>query len=66
MGTDPVFSKLKVDRGVSKIMVAVKDTSIPGWHLIRLEVYGFRTGIVISDFLRNEKADISQGSCSRK
>ena len=66
MGTDPVFSKLKVDRGVSKIMVTVKDTSIPGWHLIRLEVYGFRTGIVISDFLRNEKADISQGSCSSK
>ena len=46
MGTDPVFSRLTVDRGVSEIMVAVMDTSIPGWHLIRLEVYGFRAGIV--------------------
>ena len=46
MGTDPVFSRLTVDRGVSKITITVKDTNIPEWHLIRLEVYGFRAGII--------------------
>ena len=46
MGTDPVFSKLTVDRGVSEMTVTVKDTNIPEWNNIRLEVYGFRAGIV--------------------
>lgn len=47
MCTDPVFTRLTVKRGVSKITIAVKDTNIPAWHLLRLELYGFRAGIDI-------------------
>ena len=45
MCTNPVFTKVTVKRGVSKITIAVKDTNIPDWNLLRLELYGFRTGI---------------------
>ena len=38
-------------RGVSKIMIAVTESSPPDWPQIRLELYGFRAGIVLSHFL---------------
>ena len=47
MCTDPVFTRLTVKRGVSNITIAVKDTNVPDWHLLRLELYGFRAGIDI-------------------
>ena len=40
-------------RGVSKITVAVKESNLRYWDLIRLELYGFRagTGVKLSHFL---------------
>ena len=49
---DPVFANLTVKRGVSKITVAVIESSLRDWDVIRLELYGFRagTGIKLSHF----------------
>ena len=49
---DPVFTNLTVKRGFSEITVAVTESSIRYWDVIRLELYGFRagTGIKLSLF----------------
>ena len=36
-----------MNRGVSKITIAVTESSVPEWPQIRLELYGFRAGIGI-------------------
>ena len=47
-GLDPVFTRLTVKRGVSKLTIAVKETSIKDYHILRFEIYGFRAGNVIT------------------